>query len=659
MLCAWIITSKSCSEALVYRTPLSVPSPPTWTTITPTHPDTLLIEQTHNPSDTWVYLSKNHLPEPQFVDSVGLKSTLHTDATFHRRYSSHQRIVIGGLQPGAEYHLWLLSVVGPDSTMRFSRAPHPYQKVTMPKLLAPEPPVVQVRMVQRGTDQIRLDVEVVPDTKLLWTLIPYDLPESAPLDDEDYSANQSYSQCAQIPNGLCVIAKEYSKDLIIRHLPLSRSWILRGYAYQELNGAISYNKQEVVEYQFESLKDPRELAVRVPEITQRQSKEAFGLVGTVAWIDQSRFIILGDGGNALLSYAKPGPDKGDSIAAYVQFKDAGYSVEYVLNLGASKNAEAKPYHVDPRIKHSDLRTKTQLGLGNMLMSNTSCSTTGHLFFQRGIVRRPVCVLNYSTIDPSSLKATEYGLRGIPLWSDRDTLQLWLLSPDDATPYMPGQVLTALPNTGQLLTWREGSSEKISFSWVRRAAQRPYDVWPDSTEWRTYFGTRRAGAGNPFVLREQVDKLGIEVPAGELHRLHLGEDSLASQLDIEWTIWNQEGRLSEAREDDLLWQPFQLLRVQTTHLTDSEVLPEYFDVSEAWPNPFNPSTNLRLFIPSTDEVKVEAYDILGRKIATIVSTNLSSGVHDIIWNAQGFSSGVYVLLIQYQGKKLIRIMTLSK
>jgi predicted acyl esterase len=62
----------------------------------------------------------------------------------------------------------------------------------------------------------------------------------------------------------------------------------------------------------------------------------------------------------------------------------------------------------------------------------------------------------------------------------------------------------------------------------------------------------------------------------------------------------------------------------------------------YPNPFNPSTNIKFEIPENYEglVTLKIYDMVGREVATLINDHLSAGIHEVQWNALGFSSGVY-------------------
>ncbi len=61
---------------------------------------------------------------------------------------------------------------------------------------------------------------------------------------------------------------------------------------------------------------------------------------------------------------------------------------------------------------------------------------------------------------------------------------------------------------------------------------------------------------------------------------------------------------------------------------------------AHPNPFNPSTILSFTLGKPDRVKLEVYSITGQKVATLVDSRLSAGMHQYAFDGSRLSSGVY-------------------
>ncbi|MFQ3598987.1 MAG: agmatine deiminase family protein [Chloroherpetonaceae bacterium] len=71
-------------------------------------------------------------------------------------------------------------------------------------------------------------------------------------------------------------------------------------------------------------------------------------------------------------------------------------------------------------------------------------------------------------------------------------------------------------------------------------------------------------------------------------------------------------------------------------------PKAFMLAQNYPNPFNPTTIITYTLPSASAVRLELFDVLGRKIATLLDTKQASGTHTYLFNVapRTLSSGVY-------------------
>ena len=76
------------------------------------------------------------------------------------------------------------------------------------------------------------------------------------------------------------------------------------------------------------------------------------------------------------------------------------------------------------------------------------------------------------------------------------------------------------------------------------------------------------------------------------------------------------------------------------LMEEPPLPESYSLRNAYPNPFNPVTNIRFDLPEDARVEIKIYDLTGRLVEALISNNYKAGYHSLVWNANQFASGIY-------------------
>ena len=91
--------------------------------------------------------------------------------------------------------------------------------------------------------------------------------------------------------------------------------------------------------------------------------------------------------------------------------------------------------------------------------------------------------------------------------------------------------------------------------------------------------------------------------------------------------------------------FVILVSDVNDQTGSREAPSEFTLSQNHPNPFNLSTQIDFTLKHSGFVSLNIYDILGRKVKTLVSENLSAGYKSVLWDGrndsgENISSGVY-------------------
>ena len=91
------------------------------------------------------------------------------------------------------------------------------------------------------------------------------------------------------------------------------------------------------------------------------------------------------------------------------------------------------------------------------------------------------------------------------------------------------------------------------------------------------------------------------------------------------------------------------------------VPREYILNQNYPNPFNPTTTLRYDLPEDAYVNITIYDMMGRQVSTLVSSQQSAGYKSVRWNATNdkrspVSVGLYLYIIEAgqfrQTKKMV-------
>ncbi|NIT57043.1 MAG: T9SS type A sorting domain-containing protein [Aliifodinibius sp.] len=77
------------------------------------------------------------------------------------------------------------------------------------------------------------------------------------------------------------------------------------------------------------------------------------------------------------------------------------------------------------------------------------------------------------------------------------------------------------------------------------------------------------------------------------------------------------------------------------------IPETIELHGNYPNPFNPTTTIRYSTPIAGKVSLQVYNVLGQEVVKINSGKETAGSHELNFNAQSLSSGIYFYKIQVE------------
>jgi hypothetical protein len=85
----------------------------------------------------------------------------------------------------------------------------------------------------------------------------------------------------------------------------------------------------------------------------------------------------------------------------------------------------------------------------------------------------------------------------------------------------------------------------------------------------------------------------------------------------------------------------------------------YDLAQNYPNPYNPTTLITYSIPTSSNVILKVYNVLGKLITTLVNENQGAGIYKVNFDAGSLSNGVYFYKIQAGNYTAVKKMLLLK
>ena len=203
--------------------------------------------------------------------------------------------------------------------------------------------------------------------------------------------------------------------------------------------------------------------------------------------------------------------------------------------------------------------------------------------------------------------------------------------------------------------------------------------PDSAGYLARLIWYQMGDAGAFYLKVFDDDNGV--PSAELysHIITGGDDGWNyydlgdDQIEIYDTFWFGVKELSTTRplgvdtdsdsgysyvsaDGGTTWEPIAnfgisgnlILRVYLDQALgideETTLIPDAFVLHPAYPNPFNPVTNIRFETPSEGNVSVQIYNLAGQVVDQLLNAGMTAGYHMITWDASEFSSGLYFVKV---------------
>jgi len=145
----------------------------------------------------------------------------------------------------------------------------------------------------------------------------------------------------------------------------------------------------------------------------------------------------------------------------------------------------------------------------------------------------------------------------------------------------------------------------------------------------------------FDFTDDVTAKGESYMTGYYDRIAIFPDFWSDTEGDDWYI------------DDIVWFGV------PTAVTDSRRPVEFKLAAKNYPNPFNPATTIDYTLPAFSKVELDVYNVLGKKIATLVDEAKPAGAYSVQFNASDLPSGAYFYTLTTGEQTLTQKMLLIK
>ncbi len=95
------------------------------------------------------------------------------------------------------------------------------------------------------------------------------------------------------------------------------------------------------------------------------------------------------------------------------------------------------------------------------------------------------------------------------------------------------------------------------------------------------------------------------------------------------------------------------------VVEKKQLPKKFSLGDSYPNPFNPTSTIPFSLPAAAHVRIEVYNLMGQRVATLTNRQYQAGNFQVPFNGQSRASGIYFIRAWLGNKVFTKRMTLIK
>lgn len=224
-----------------------------------------------------------------------------------------------------------------------------------------------------------------------------------------------------------------------------------------------------------------------------------------------------------------------------------------------------------------------------------------------------------------------------------------------------------PTSGGIAVWKGGYDRQPALYTAKRVT----DISGDLTLGTyTYYGIAADSAGDLFVCRPDSGHEWVKIfklngtfatQTGSLPSRTDPSNPSASGAPFEGptAIALSPSENSAYVADRVAREVFVFQKNVTAVNENGPVHPHKFALQQNYPDPFNPATVISYQLGNAGTIRLDVFNVLGQKVATLVNGFESAGTHSVIFNGDRLPSGVYFYSLSDGGRRIVKKMILMK
>jgi len=206
-----------------------------------------------------------------------------------------------------------------------------------------------------------------------------------------------------------------------------------------------------------------------------------------------------------------------------------------------------------------------------------------------------------------------------------------------------------PENGHAVLYDPDSLGMLDFAW-EAALQNEFET--DTVRYFVQFWTDQSA--DTFLVGP-LDSIHYDDISIQLLADTLGLDRSAD-ITFLWQVWAVDSETFTLASDAPWSFTIPALGIATDPRLEA---PDHYTLQPNFPNPFNARTTIRFGLPTAGAVKIEMWDVTGRRIVTLADGVQQAGWHDAVWDAGSAPSGIYIVTMSAKEFRAVRKVMLIR